>query len=450
MLLKKTILFVAAFFCLCAATLVSASQFLTVTDIHFDPFAACKDAPTCSFINTLRLAPVEQWKALFEKFDTSEQQFRQDVNYAFLKTATKELKAISESHHPQFVIIIGDLLAHKFRKKYEKYSSDKSAESYQDFVKKTFEFLNKEFASALQNSSVYSVVGNNDSYEDDYAVNPRGAFFKDNAILWGSLIKDGANRKEMQNEFKEAGYYSVPLSNNLQLIVINSVLFSERALGKDLDAAALKQLNWLHQALQNAVDHHRLVILTLHLPIGVDVFKSMKTTPLSIVEFWKETYLKRFQQELQQFDSNIALILPGHLHMDWLQLLPTHDARFVPVSGTPSISPVFGNNPGFKIYHYSADTAQIENYDTYFYSLNKENTWQKEYDFNQVYQPHCQRCLLREGMKFLQPVGELADIYRKYYAVGEDAQPISAYWIPYWCSVKNITAVEYQHCILNP
>ncbi len=36
---------------------------------------------------------------------------------------------------------------------------------------------------------MYSVVGNNDYYQDDYVTIPNGTFFRDAGLLWSSLIK---------------------------------------------------------------------------------------------------------------------------------------------------------------------------------------------------------------------------------------------------------------------
>ena len=80
---------------------------------------------------------------------------------------------------------------------------------------------------------------------------------------------------------------------------------------------------------------------------------------------WKTPYTKRFETEIAEFSPNIVGILAGHLHRDWTQILSYDGKNSVPMSGTPSISPIFGNDPGFKIYTYSTTTKKIERSETH-------------------------------------------------------------------------------------
>src|SRR5262249_18614450 len=119
-----------------------------------------------------------------------------------------------------FVLILGDFLAHDFRKHYRMYSLDKSAVGYQKFVKKTFVFLMNQITNTFPTTNVYVVVGNNDSYRNNYVIDLKGPFFKDMATLGSALIKDKNSRIEMRQQFAAAGYYAldVPSVPGLRLI----------------------------------------------------------------------------------------------------------------------------------------------------------------------------------------------------------------------------------------
>jgi hypothetical protein len=75
--------------------------------------------------------------------------------------------------------------------------------------------------------------------------------------------------------------------------------------------------------------------------------------------------------------------------------------------------------------------------------------WRQEYDFNAKYQVNCQVCSLVQGMEQLTHNNEQATLYKKYYAVGTNSQPITtdANWVPYyWCAVVAATTEQYQQC----
>ena len=86
---------------------------------------------------------------------------------------------------------------------------------------------------------------------------------------------------------------------------------------------------------------------------------------------------------LQQSPAPIVGLLVGHTHMDTFQIIDgTMGKPPIPVIFTPSISPIDGNNPGFKILTLSPDLG-LTDFDTYFYPIDHlPNAWQKEYNFN--------------------------------------------------------------------
>jgi hypothetical protein len=89
----------------------------------------------------------------------------------------------------------------------------------------------------------------------------------------------------------------------------------------------------------------------------------------------------------------------------------------------------------------------------YFYPLNEPlatRSWRKEYSFADAYHPNCVACNLLKGMKQLTPTGDLANNFKRYYAVGTQAQPIirNHYWLPYyWCDIFDSGMDAYQTCI---
>jgi sphingomyelin phosphodiesterase acid-like 3 len=472
---KKWILFALLFSF--SISPVHADNFLTVSDIHFDPFSSCENKAPCPVIDALNQAPPNQWAEILTASELPQPQYKLDTNYLLLQSTFSELSKVSETEKLDFVIVLGDLLAHSFKKHYLTYSSDKKDASYTNFVNKTMQFLTNELAKTFPNTDVYMAVGNNDSYNNNYVVEPKGKFFKDMSLMWSSLIKDKANLSVMQQSFPTGGYYAVNLGlqPNLRLIVLNTVLFSQKAKGHEIPTAAVKQLDWLQQELELVKKNQQKALLAFHIPAGVDVyhtvlnnpfrlgfawqplyFQNVQTTaypskfevPLSIVAFWHRGYNLRFQFLLSEFASSIMAILPGHTHMDWFQILSFNQSEPVIISSTPGISPVFGNNPAFKVYQYSDNPQALINFTTYSYSLKDKKLWEQEYNFNQIYQSTCPDCQIVEGMKKIQPIGLLATAYVQYYSVGTDSQPITKFWLPfYWCNIHAINEWDYNRCL---
>lgn len=427
----------------------SLAYFVSLSDIHFDPFMFCTEKP-CATAIKLKSAPASEWPRIFAEAKSRPQIYREETGVDLLRSSLAAAKKQADARHAKFVIILGDFIGHSYRYYYPNYTKDESRAGYQDFVKKSYEFLNAEIARAFPDMDVYSVVGNNDSYVDDYVSHPHGRFFSDLAHLWSTVIKSKANRQALQNQFPAGGYYSVlpPGMPNVRLIVLNSVLFSNRGHGKGLELGALEELDWLHKQLQAAKDAKQKVLIAMHIPVGIDVYASLKVQMFTLVEFWEPKYTARFQMELKEFAPDISGILVGHLHSDWFQLIKVSKSNPIPVTGTPSISPVFGNNPGFKVYSYALAENALVDYTTFYYPLSGDRTWETEYEFSQVYQPNCRICPIAQGMARLQSFGDLAEKFKLYFAVSTTSQPITDKWNPYyWCAIHEINIADYQHCI---
>src|SRR5689334_12519597 len=117
--------------CVCPA---GAETFLSVSDIHFDPFA------DPSLVPKLEAADVSQWGAILgSSGETTFSTYGHDINDALLRSAVAQMKTAIPS--PSFVLISGDFLAHKFQQTYQQYATDKSQAAYTAFVTKTIAYV---------------------------------------------------------------------------------------------------------------------------------------------------------------------------------------------------------------------------------------------------------------------------------------------------------------------
>lgn len=425
-----------------------SEKFLAVSDIHFNPFSTCSvSIKPCPVIQALRQADPHQWSAILQQEHDSIVSYGKDTNYALFDSALAEFKRLSRAQQPQFVVVLGDLLAHHYKENFALYSSDDSVIAYHDFVKKTLQFISIELTDIFPMTDIYSAIGNNDSYGDDYQSDlPGGDFFRETGETWSHLLREPTEQSVMRDAFSRSGYYAITQSG-LKIIVLNTSLFSPKATGESVMNEAKAQLVWLHTQLADAHTCHEKVMIIMHIPDEMDVFNSLNPIPLTWVEFWRADITNTFQSEVSTYASDIVGMFAGHLHADWFQVLQ----QTVPVVGIPAISPQFGNNPGFKLIEMDASSKTLLNSQTYYFRLNDTHQWEMEYDFNAVYQPKGQTGKMVDGMNALSVDNLLAASYRRNYSLSTTSQPISdnSHWLAYWCVVHHASKEEYSRCRMD-
>lgn len=358
--------------------------FLSLSDIHFDPFSACyswKRSKACPVIDKLRAVPAIEWQSVLSAQDTVQPTFNRDTGYVLLQRSLQEAALTASQRHPDMVLVLGDNLVHEFRLKYKYYSHDASQAGYRHFVLKTLEFINIMLRQTFPQQDVVMLTGNNDTYSKNYYSEPNGAFFHDVSGLWSVLLLDPAAREQMHAQFAAAGYYAIDLPHHpqLRLIALNSVLFSKKVTDEKTEVAAQLELNWLHQQLQQAKDNHQQVLLTLHIPPTLNLDLMRRISLFDAHQFFRNEDLLRFQQELLMFYPQIAGFISGHLHYEWQQWFAVGDGKRLMIATVPSISPVFGNDPAFKIFHYSFGVGKLDSVFTYTFPLKMGTEWREGY-----------------------------------------------------------------------
>ncbi len=424
----------------------SSQKFIIISDIHFDPFIGCETqlAP-CPLIQALQKAPVNDWEAIFKQYHVVDTiTYKQDSSNLLLDSTVEELQKHA-SDHPTFAILLGDTLAHRFDDKYKTYAENSSM-SFDDFTNKTIDFVAQKLEAALPDIPIYPVIGNNDGDTGHYDVTPHGDFLSHMADSFSSHISDAT----FHDAFSNAGFYAISLSPHQRLIVLNSVLFSTlQPNSPAMDIAANEEITWLKDQLILAHQQNQFVLIAMHIPIGIDVFKTFGPLySLQDPNFWKTTYTQSFLDILQKSPAHIIAILTAHLHTDTFQIIQDANNPPIPVIFTPAISPVYGNNPSFKSMTLS-DTNGLTDFDTYFYPLNQSKPrWEKEYNFNNTYQPDCQSCQIIDGLQKITPDQTIYyDAYKKYLFASSPGDKFSVdQWQANQCSITQFDTASYHCC----
>jgi sphingomyelin phosphodiesterase acid-like 3 len=136
------------------------------------------------------------------------------------------------------------------------------------------------------------------------------------------------------------------------------------------------QFAWIEKVATDAAAVGLSVGTVMHIPSAVQ--------KVGAKQGWYPEYQQRYHNLTVKY--NIQFALNGHSHLD--QFLPTELAeppRYL--LSAPSVSPVDGNNPGFRVYRLGP--SGVENYQQYYGDLllnpASDVTWKLEYDFNAAY-----------------------------------------------------------------
>ncbi|TNV78753.1 hypothetical protein FGO68_gene3108 [Halteria grandinella] len=220
---------------------------------------------------------------------------------------------------------------------------------------------------------IYLCIGNNDVLQHYQA-----AADADKAMYYGDLLDmwftnvptNAALASSVTSSMLSGGYYTVDLTTNLGLIVLNTIHFSVRN-NADLSTATT-QLSWLSDILTNAPANKKYLI-SMHIPPSMFFFQSLE-------DFWRQTYKDIFSQIITDNRDKIHMILGAHIHQaDIRAPLSTTQPTLkpIPLILTPSVSPIYYNNPGYSIMDfdqnngYSTSLVNWRFFQLYEYTLTR-------------------------------------------------------------------------------
>lgn len=426
---------------LCASAY--GETFLSVSDIHFDPFA------DPSLVAQLEAADVSQWKTILASSkSTAFSPYGSDLNDPLFRSALAEMKRRVPS--PAFIVISGDFLAHKFDQTYQKYATDKSQAAYTAFVLKTIAYIASSLRETYPGVRIYPTLGNNDSDCGDYAVAPDSAFLAGFRDVWRPAVRS----RSFDRRFPTGGYYHADPSglHNVRIIALNTNFFSTKytnPCGKPGPDPGLRQLRWLDAELHLARAERKRVWLLFHIPPGMDVYDSVAyggaCPNLNAQTFWKSEYQQKYLQITAAHRKTIIGTFAGHTHQDEFRIA-TDD--FIHI--TPSVSPVFGNNPSFEAVEVRRN-GDVTDY-TVYHLPNVTAPWAREYAFAEAYRkPRYDTSTLTEL------AGAIADdsaVREQYFTFMPSSAPkpaasALAIWQGYWCGLQTFAAPAFTTCYCN-
>ena len=446
----------------------SRNKLLLLSDIHFNPIA------DTSLLHDLWTAAPAQWEAILQRSKlTAFSRYGQDTNWWLLRSALDQMQANLPS--PALIIFTGDLLAHSFRAKYVSAAGDNTGEHYRAFVLKTVEFLALELRKRFNSIPILLTPGNNDDDCGDYAVEPNGAFLNDTADLVSDLAKGD---DELRHDWRMLGSYTTPhpTVQKLRMISLNTVflsnLYKPQAFSTGCQPArsnaAADLLAWLRVRLDSARQHNEHIWLMFHIPPGIDGYATThphgeapqssgapgaESCPAQIVPMWVPEWTAQFVSLLVNYRDVVIAGFAGHTHMDDFRLIHAKAANDAFVLITPAISPIYDQNPSFRIVNFRSNGAVVGE-STYYLTNLKEATstnrgrWKREYRFSHGWKvPQLDLNSLAKIDSEVQNAAKARDQWVKLYMVSSTADAFSPTVARgLYCAIRSLDPASYQAC----
>jgi hypothetical protein len=316
---------------------------LLLNDIHYDPLYVSTATPYSACRSPV---PSPNGSYIFGQYGC-------DSPSILISSVLRQAQKVSP--HPDYIFISGDFSPH---------FADPQPPELLELFQTVFSMVQTIFPKV----PIYATVGNHDFYPPWGSVETDPGDFENfaHAQTWLSP-------SELET-FRVGGYFFHDFGS-LRILFLNSVMYSvERIRTGDPDPFG--QFAWIEKVGSEAIESGLSIGTVLHIPSAV---QKLKEGP-----GWYPEYQERYHNLTIKYNFQFAL--NAHSHLD--QFLPTKlesSARYF--LSSPSVSPILGNNPGFRIYQIG--DRGIENYQQYFGDLLKnpkgDLPWKLEYDFKTAY-----------------------------------------------------------------
>ncbi|WP_300160160.1 metallophosphoesterase [Solidesulfovibrio sp.] len=363
----------------------SSNTFLLFGDVHFNPFA------DSSLVPLLAASDVSQWKAILSSSSqTAYAAYGQDSNYSLFESALDDMAA--RAGDVSVVIYPGDILSHNFAADYASLTGDTSQEGLNAFIRKTVTFFAQEVDSRFPDATVIIANGNADSAYGEIGSHPGDPFLSLSAPVFAqTFFNDAASQTAFAVSYSMGGYYAVSPDGptGIKYISLNDNLWANEV--GDPSAGAM-ELAWFASELAESAQNFQKVYVVAHIPTGAIASSVAGTYEATGQVSYTGTLANAFNDAFEglelAYSGTIAANFVGHTHNDDFRLITSYDgsgaAELLRV--TPSISPVFGNNPGYQIYTYDPMTYSLVDETTYVLDLQSSAPqWSLEYDYAATY-----------------------------------------------------------------
>jgi hypothetical protein len=297
-------------------------------------------------------------------------------------------------------------------------------------------------------------VGNCDSYT---GYGPDSVFLSNTAdSFYTQLLNGSTDHQAFLTSFSTGGYYAAePAGTQIMVIGLNTIQFSplvQNSDGSENNAAAVDaELAWFDAKLASAKATGKKVWLLMHAPPGADEGTTAKSVTAnghlaSSTMMWEPNYQAAFMQILAKYPGVITMTLGGHTHMDEYRIMSAGNV----IEIIPGVSPVFGNDPAYKIFQVDRATLVPADYSSLHFDPAAGSAFENYYKYSDVY---ASKGSLASSLELICP-GLVTDkpmqaLYRGYYYSGSNAAKFitDTNWPVYWSGIQNMWALDLTNAV---
>ncbi len=455
-----------------AAQQPSAHTFLVASDLHFNPMADPK------LVDELNRAAPTEWETILDQSKpTAFSQYGEDTNWWLLRSALDAMRATLP--HPAFILLTGDMLAHQFSSTFRQTAKDNDPESYRKFVLKTMEFLGLQLRRRFPHTAILLTPGNDDDDCGDYNIEAGGPFLRDTAELARELAKSDA---QLKSSWEGLGSYDIPhpAIRNARVISLNTVFFSNKYQAEKFSEGCARVSStapedlfaWLQERLSRAQQAHEKVWLMFHIPPGMDGYATIQKyqsllksnshdspsqlCAAALVPMWAPRWSAQFGELLAKYHDTVMASLAGHTHNDDFRVVNASTARPAFVLINPPISPIYNQNPGFRVATFKTDGSLGDESVYYltnllFASSTAAGQWNREYGFAREWK---MRGVTADNLAALYGEikaneGDRAE-WLKLYNVSSSAAHLPPGSVPgLYCAIEGLDPETYGNCFCS-
>jgi 3',5'-cyclic AMP phosphodiesterase CpdA len=430
---------------------------LVFSDVHFQPFIppllpnTTTLAANRALVAQLDAADTSAWPAIFQGMANAANRAPvapgADTNYALLTLALGSIK--QNLGTSPAILFTGDFLGHGLAQLYSKYSVNTAPEEAAAFVDKTLTFVLQQIREVVGTIPVYFALGNCDSYT---GYGPDSHFLANNAQQLCTLALNAAGSQQgVIDSITNGGYYAAePAGMNLMIIGLNTIALSPLVTADPTMTAT--QFAWFDERLAEASAAGKKVWLLMHAPPGAD--EATTGAPANdngqiaaATMMWTDAHQTTFRGILAKYPGVIAMSLAGHTHMDEFRIMSVGNALVV----TAGISPVFGNNPAYKIFALNGLSLAPTDYSTVNCDLLvTPSQFNNYYTFSQAYDIEGP---LAASLAGLFPTLIASNAAQKQYqsaflSGNNTSNPITGMnWPVYWCGIGFMDQQEFYTAV---
>ena len=299
-------------------------------------------------------------------------------------------------------------------------------------------------------------------------------FLSDTAERAKALAREG---DQFATTWKSLGSLTIehPTLHGVRIVSLNTVFWSNKYRASSFpkgcatvdSTAGSALLAWLESQLAEAEQEHEKVWLMFHVPPGIDGWASThpsaggsgssnaptKSCADSIVPMWVPKWTASFEKLLERYHDTVLVSFAGHTHVDSFMLIGTDGNARQSVLISPPISPVYDQNPGFRIVNFRGDGTLADQTTYYLTNLTKaggstRGRWKKEYTFSRQWKTRqVDAASLTKIYNEIASDSAARDRWLKMYMVSSTAAPIPAADVKgLYCAMGALDQRSYAAC----